>query len=54
MCGMFAYVTHELAGFPEVKPSEKTGKRVGYQGAYTTRFHGLTDLYYACAMKSVG
>ncbi len=34
---------HEFAVFLEAKPSEKTGKRVGYQGAYTTR---LTDLYY--------
>ncbi len=45
-CGICAYVTHRFAVFLEAKPSEKTGKRVGYQGAYTTRFHGLTDLYY--------
>ncbi len=37
------------AVFLKAKPSEKTGKRVGHQGAYTTRFHD-----YACAMKSVG
>ncbi len=42
-CGI---VTHEFAVFLEAKPSEKTGKRLGYQGTYTTRFHGLTDLYY--------
>ena len=53
-CGICAYVTHEFAVFPKAKPSEKTSKRVRYQGAYTTRFHGVTDLYYACAMKSVG
>ncbi len=45
-CGICAYVTHWFAVFLEAKPSEKTGKRVGYRGAYTTRFHGLTDLYY--------
>ncbi len=44
--GICAYVTHEFAVFLEAKLSEKTGKRVGYQGAYTTHFHGLTDLYY--------
>ncbi len=43
-CGIYAYVTHEFAVFPEAKPSEKTGKRVCYQDAYTTRFHGVTDL----------
>ncbi len=41
-----AYVTHEFAVFLEAKPSEKTSKLVGYRGAYTTRFHGVTDLYY--------
>ena len=45
-CGICAYVTQEFVVFLEAKPSEKTGKRVGYQGAYTTRFHGVTDLYY--------
>ncbi len=45
-CGICAYVTHGFAVFPEAKPRVKTGKRVGYQGAYTTRFHGITDLYY--------
>ncbi len=44
--GICAYVTHGFAVFLEAKPSEKTVKRVGYRGAYTTRFHGLTDLYY--------
>ncbi len=44
-CGICAYVTQEFVVFLEAKPSEKTGKRVGYQGAYTTHFHGLTDLY---------
>ncbi len=55
-CGICAYVTHEFAVFLEAKLSEKTGKQVGYQGAYTTRFHGLTDLYYTthALMKSVG
>ncbi len=42
-CGINAYVAHEFVVFLEAKPSEKTGKRVGYQSA---RFHGLTDLYY--------
>ncbi len=43
-CGICAYVTHGFAVFLEVKPSEKTNKRVGYRGAYTTRFHGLTNI----------
>ncbi len=29
-CGICAYVTHGFAVFLEAKPSEKTGKRVGY------------------------
>ncbi len=45
-CGICAYVTHEFAVFAKAKSREKTGKRVGYQGADTTRFHGVTDLYY--------
>ncbi len=55
-CGICTYVTHGFAVFLEAKPSEKTGKRVGYRGAHTTRFHDLTDLYYTthAAMKSVG
>ena len=39
-CEICAYVTHEFAVFPEAR--EKTGKRVGYQGAYSTLFHGVT------------
>ncbi len=50
-CGICAYVTHGFAVFLEAKPSEKTGKRVGYQGAYITRFHVLTDLYYTYAVS---
>ncbi len=45
-CGICAYITQEFAVFLEAKPSEKTGKRVGYQSAYTSRFHGVTGLYY--------
>ncbi len=45
-CGICTYITHEFAVFLEAKPSEKTGKRVGYQSAYTSRFHGVTGLYY--------
>ncbi len=45
-CGICAYVTHRFAVFLEAKPSEKNRQTSGYQGTYTTRFHGLTDLYY--------
>ena len=44
-CGICAYVTHEFAVFPEAKPREKT-QTSGLLGAYTTLFHGVTDLYY--------
>ena len=35
-CGICTYVTHEFAVFPKAKPREKTSKRVGYQGTYST------------------
>ncbi len=43
-CGICSYITNGFAVFLEANPSEKTGKRVGNRGAYTTRFHGLTDV----------
>ena len=44
--GASNYATHEFAVFPEAKLRKKTANDRGLLGAYTTLFHGVTDLYY--------
>ncbi len=41
-CGICASVTHSFAGFLTRLRLEENRKPVGYIGAYTTLFHGVT------------
>ncbi len=45
MCGICASVTHSFAGFLTRLRLEENRKLVGYIGAYTTLFHGVTYTY---------
>ena len=48
--GICAHVIHGFAVFPEAKAEGENQKRVGYGMQNTTRYHGVTNLYYtACA-----
>ena len=49
--GICAHLTHGFAVFPEAKADGENRKRVGLRRAYTTRFHGVTNLYYTARVQ---
>ncbi len=49
------YVTHGFVVFPEAKPRVKSTNKWVTKVHNTTRFHGVTNLYYTnCVKTSLG